>query len=74
MGPGRRAVSAAIVNTMAIDPLLAAEMIYRSTAGVWDEIKEAIVAFVGKWHSRGQDADPVAGRGEPHDRIVRAAL
>ena len=51
---GSRAVSTAIVETMAIDPFLAAEMIYRSTAGVWDEIKDAIVAFVRKWHTAGK--------------------
>jgi cytochrome c553 len=49
-----KAVAATILETMEIDPLLAAEMIYRSAGGVWDEIGPSIVAFVEKWHAPGQ--------------------
>jgi hypothetical protein len=50
---GLQAVAAAILETIGIDPILAAEMIYRSSAGVWDEIKEKIIAFVERWHVAG---------------------
>jgi hypothetical protein len=51
---GMQAVSAAILETIGIDPMLAAEMIYRSSAGVWDKIKENVIAFVGRWHVAGK--------------------
>jgi len=51
---GLQAVAAAVLETMAIDPILAAEMIYRSSAGVWDGIKEKIIVFVGRWHASGK--------------------
>jgi hypothetical protein len=51
---GVQAVAASILETMAIDPILAGEMIYRSSAGVWALIKEKIIAFVGKWHASGK--------------------
>lgn len=50
-GTGPESVSAAILDTMAIDPMLAAEMIQRSSDAVWSKIKDTIVAFVGRWHS-----------------------
>ena len=53
-GTGLQAVAASVLETIAIDPMLAAEMIYRSSAGVWDEIKEKIVAFIGRWHTPGK--------------------
>lgn len=49
-----KAVAGTILETMEIDPLLAAEMIFRSAGGVWDEIGPSIVAFVEKWHTPSQ--------------------
>jgi hypothetical protein len=51
---GVKAVAAAIIETMEIDPLLAAEMIYRSAGAVWDEIGRSIVSFIEKWHEPGK--------------------
>ena len=51
---GLQAVAAAILETIGIDPMLVAEMIYRSSPGVWDEIKDKIIAFVGRWHVAGK--------------------
>ncbi|HXK27228.1 MAG TPA: hypothetical protein VJ646_03125 [Candidatus Binatia bacterium] len=51
---GLQAVAASILETMTIDPLLAAEMIYRSSDSVWDKIKKKIIAFVGRWHASGK--------------------
>jgi hypothetical protein len=49
-----KAVSATILETMEIDPFLAAEMIYRSAGAVWDDIGPSVVAFVEKWHEPGR--------------------
>lgn len=51
---GVQAVAAAVLETIGIDPMLAADMIYRSSAGVWDEVKGKIIAFVERWHTPGK--------------------
>jgi hypothetical protein len=51
---GLQAVPGAILETMAIDPMLAAEMIYRSHSGVWEKIKESILSFAERWHVNGK--------------------
>ena len=51
---GIKAVSTTVLETMEIDPLLAAEMIYRSAGAVWDAIGQSIVSFVEKWHTPGK--------------------
>jgi hypothetical protein len=53
-GTGFQAVGASVLEAITIDPMLAAEMIYRSSAGVWDEIKEKISAFVWRWQVPGK--------------------
>jgi hypothetical protein len=53
-GTGLQVLAAAVLETIGIDPMLAAEMIYRSSSVVWDEIKEKIIAFVGRWHVAGK--------------------
>lgn len=50
---GVQAVADAILETLGIDPMLAAEMIYRSDTGVWSLIKEKVVDFAARWHSNG---------------------
>jgi hypothetical protein len=50
---GAKAVAAGILETIRIDPMLAAEMIYRSSSAVWDAIRGEVVEFVGRWHARG---------------------
>lgn len=47
---GSRAVAAAILETIGIDPILAAEMIYRSAASVWEAVRGQVVEFVERWH------------------------
>jgi hypothetical protein len=47
---GSRAVSAAILETIGIDPMLAAEMIYRSAASVWETVRGQVVEFSERWH------------------------
>lgn len=49
-----QAVASAILETLGIDPLLTAEMIYRSSDEVWDQIRDDVMAFTGKWHTEGR--------------------
>ena len=50
---GARAVARATLETLGIDPLLSAEMIWRSSDDVWSQIRDDILSFVAKWHTRG---------------------
>jgi hypothetical protein len=47
---GAHAVALAILSALSIDPLLAAEMIYRSSEAVWQDVAEAVIAFAKRWH------------------------
>lgn len=47
---GRNAVAQAIIQTLTIDPMLAAEMIFRSTEQVWVRVKDTAVEFATRWH------------------------
>lgn len=50
---GTDAVSAAanvILDALGIDPMLAAEAIYRSSEALWNVVKDRVVAFAFKWH------------------------
>ncbi|MDV5064204.1 hypothetical protein RVY78_09625 [Veillonella sp. YH-vei2232] len=49
-----KAVAAAILQSITVDPMLAAEMIYRSSTGVWDIIQDEIKAFALRWHKPGK--------------------
>ena len=43
-------VAHAVRLALAIDPMLAAEMIYRSGAGVWEAVSADVMGFIGRWH------------------------
>ena len=43
---GLEAVAQAILDTLGIDPLLSAEMIWRSSDDVWDRIRDDVISFV----------------------------
>jgi hypothetical protein len=51
---GVQAVVFAIRDALAIDPMLAAEMIFRSTAEVWTVLSADVVAFAARWHRAGR--------------------
>ena len=52
---GRRAACCkAILAAFEVDPMLAAEMIFRSTDDVWAKIAASIEAMVKRWHSPGK--------------------
>ena len=57
---GAQAVAAAIRDALAIDPMLAAEMIFRSTPEVWTLIGAEVTAFAARWHTAGK-VDRAAG-------------
>lgn len=47
---GQRAVAAAILEALRIDPMLAAEMIFRSPNAVWSLVAEQTHCFAKRWH------------------------
>jgi hypothetical protein len=50
---GAEVVAHAIHLALSIDPMLAAEMIYRSAPAVWQLVKVSITEFVTRWHKAG---------------------
>jgi hypothetical protein len=50
---GAVVVADAVRLALPIDPMLAAEMIYRASSAVWEIIKADIIAFVDRWHRPG---------------------
>jgi hypothetical protein len=50
---GAELVAHAIELALPIDPMLAAEMIYRAAPVVWEIVKVDIAAFVERWHTPG---------------------
>jgi hypothetical protein len=50
---GIKAVAAAVREALTIDPMLAAEMIYRSASDVWELIRDDILGFTNRWHRAG---------------------
>jgi len=51
---GTDAVHAAanvVLDAIAIDPMLAAEAIYRSSEALWSIVKDRVVAFAYQWHA-----------------------
>ena len=51
---GAEAVADSILESLKIDPMLAAEMIYRSAPPVWERIKGTVIEYVDRWHTRGK--------------------
>src|SRR5262249_12680052 len=69
-------VAAVILETMTIDPLLAAEMIFRSTDTVWQAVRDRVLPFVLKWHDANKVDAAVhfmisSGRGEFSNEVWR---
>jgi hypothetical protein len=50
---GAEFVAHAVRLALPVDPMLAAEMIYRAAPTVWELLKADIAAFVGRWHKPG---------------------
>lgn len=51
---GAKAVAAAILQSISVDPMLAAEMIYRSSPAVWGIIQDEVKSFALHWHKPGK--------------------
>jgi hypothetical protein len=51
---GVEAVTGAVRDALAIDPMLAAEMIFRSASAVWTIIGAEAIAFAARWHTAGK--------------------
>ncbi len=50
----RAACGKAIIAAFEVDPILAAEMIFRSTEEVWAQIAATIQGLVARWHAPGK--------------------
>ncbi len=50
----RKACGVAILAAIDVDPILAADMIFRSTEAVWAQISNEIQKFVRRWHTPGK--------------------
>lgn len=50
----QEACGAAILTAFDVDPMLAAEMIFRSTEAVWADISATIRTQVARWHTPGK--------------------
>ena len=49
----QEACGEAILVALGVDPILSAEMIYRSTDAVWQRVRSTIIDFIDCWHSPG---------------------
>jgi hypothetical protein len=47
---GASIMAATVLKALTIDPMLAAEMIYRASAAVWEQIRDTMIEFVARWH------------------------
>lgn len=52
--PQQKACAVAILAAFEVDPILAAEMIFRATDEVWAQISERIQKLVRRWHTPGK--------------------
>lgn len=52
--PQQKACGAAILAAFAVDPILAAEMTFRSTDAVWAHVGSTIHSLVVRWHRPGK--------------------
>lgn len=70
----RSACGKAIIAAFEVDPILAAEMIYRSTEDVWVQVADSIQNLVTKWHEPGKSDRAfrfmlMSGRSEFFDKV-----
>ncbi|MCJ2184060.1 hypothetical protein MTR62_15350 [Novosphingobium sp. 1949] len=52
--PEKAACGKAILAAFEVDPILAAEMIYRATDDVWASVSTTIQEHIGRWHAPGK--------------------
>ena len=51
--PGVEATAGAALVTLSVDPMLAAETIYRSSPATWEMVKDDVVDFADRWYRKG---------------------
>ena len=51
---GVQATACTILETLGIDPLLSAEMIWRASDRAWDAISGDVLSFAERWHTEGR--------------------
>ena len=51
---GAEIVAAAVLQALPIDPMLAAEMVFRSSPEVWEQVRDGITRFAARWHTPGR--------------------
>jgi hypothetical protein len=51
---GAEIVAAAVLQALPIDPMLAAEMVFRSSPAVWEQVRDGITRFAARWHTPGR--------------------
>ena len=51
---GAEIVAAAVLQALPVDPMLAAEMIFRSSPDVWEQVRDGVTRFVARWHTLGR--------------------
>ncbi|RWM01751.1 MAG: hypothetical protein EOR68_09150 [Mesorhizobium sp.] len=49
----QNAAAAVIIWALGVDPILAAEMIFRAPDAVWNLVKHQVIKFVERWHQPG---------------------
>ena len=50
---GAKATADAVLVALSVDPMLAAEMIYRSSPATWEMVKDDAVDFADRWYKKG---------------------
>lgn len=48
-----QAVAAILLEVLGIDPMLAAEIIYRSSDNLWEKVRDKVINFVEMWYRNG---------------------
>jgi hypothetical protein len=51
---GAQLIGGAILAALDVDPLLAAEMVYRSSTEAWDQVRASVPERIRKWHTPGR--------------------
>ena len=51
---GTQAVAWSVLEALSVDPLLSAEIIYRSSDDVWQQARDHIMSFTDKWYTEGR--------------------
>jgi len=51
---GAKTIASLVTEALGIDPMLSAEMIFRSSETAWEQMKTEVISFAKAWHSIGK--------------------